>query len=102
MIMDAKKLSMLIRNKKKKMMSAEPELVDVDYKPDMNPNDVQDLKMKSRIETTLDTPEKISAEDTDMAMSDEDEATMGLTSEEKTRMARLRAYIDTLDLDDKE
>jgi hypothetical protein len=100
MLMSPKEVSRLIRMKKKKMMNAEPELVDTDAKPDMNPNDMEREDRMGRIEHTLDTPEKINAMDTDMAMSDDDAMTMGLTAEEKGRMKRLRAYIDTLDLSD--
>jgi hypothetical protein len=99
--MDPKRLSALIRNKKKKMMNADTELVDVDYKPDLNPMDMDNMKQQGRIESTLDTPEKIDARNTDNDMSDEDALSVGLTSEEKTRMARLRKYLDTLDLNEK-
>lgn len=99
MIMDARKISELIRAKKKKMMNAEPELVDTDSKPDENPMDLYNTDMQGRIESTLKTPPKIDARDTDMEQSDEDAMTVGLTAKEKTRMKRLRAYMDTLDLD---
>lgn len=99
MLMDAKKISQIIRAKKKKMMMTEPDLVDTDSRPDENPNEMYDTDTRGRIEATLDTPHKIDARDTEMAMSDQDAMTVGLTDEEKTRMKRLRAYLGTLDLD---
>ena len=38
---------MMIREKKKKALSADPELVDTDSKPDMNPSDLYDLTQKA-------------------------------------------------------
>ncbi len=99
MIMDSKKISQLIREKKKKMMMAEPELVNTDSKPDMNPTDMYDTDTQGRIEKTLMTPPKIDSRETSMNESSSDALSVGLTEEEKTRMARLRKYIDTLDLD---
>lgn len=100
MLMDAKKISAMIRAKKKKAMMADPELVDTDSKPDLNPTEMMDVDTDGRIEKTLESPEKIDAKDTDAAMSEDDALAVGLTSEEKGRMKRLRAYIDTLDLND--
>lgn len=97
MLMDAKKMSELIRNKKKKIMESDPEVVDTDARPDMTPMDVHDMKMKARIEDTIDAPHKINAEDTAMDESDSDAMTAGLTAEEKTRMGRLRKYMDNLE-----
>ena len=96
--MDPKKMSELIRAKKKKMMNADPELVSTDLQPDMNPNQVYDMQQKARIEDTLDLPPKINAEDTAMAESDGDAMTAGLTAEEKTRMGRLRKYMAGMDI----
>ena len=96
MLMDAKKISEIIRAKKKKMMSAEPELVSTDIQPDLNPNDLADIKMDAEIEHSLDTPEKINGNVKALEVDDE----MGLSEDEKKRMGRLRKYIDTLDVDD--
>lgn len=89
MLMDAKKISEIIRAKKKKMMMADPELVDTDAHPDVNPNEMADIKMDAQIQSTLDTPDKINAMEKSLNVGDE----MGLTPEEKTRMARLRKYM---------
>lgn len=93
MLMDAKKLSQMIREKKKKMLEADPELIDTSPVPDMNAQDVYDLEQKGRIEETLDTPPKINAEEKEL---DED-GNVGVTQDDKKRMVRLRSYIDGLD-----
>lgn len=98
MLMDPKKLSMLIREKKKKMMSAEPEVETSDPTADMNASDLMDLTQQARIEATLETPHKIDARDTAMMESDSDAMSIGLSEEEKTRMERLRKYMDSLDV----
>ena len=95
MIMDAAKLSEIIRAKKKKLMTAEPEIAGTSPVPDMNAQDVWDLEQKGRIEETLNSPHKIDARDT---MMNDSYDGVGLSPEEKTRMDRLRKYIDTLDL----
>lgn len=94
MLIDPKKLSAIIREKKKKLAHADPELVDVDYKPDMNPMDMYNVTQQARIEETIHSPHKINAEEADMAK----DAGAGLSAEEKKRMGRLRAYFDTLDI----
>ncbi len=97
MLIEPKKLSALIREKKKRMMQADPAMVDVDYKPDLNPMDMYNMQQQGRIEGTLDTPHKINAEETAIQEgSDADD--IGVTPEEKKRMGRLRAYFDTVDL----
>lgn len=96
MLMDAAKISELIRMKKKKMLMADPELVDTDAKPDMNPLDIEDMKQHGRVESTLGSPEKIDARET---MMNESYQGVGISPEQKTRMARLRDYMDTLDID---
>lgn len=98
MIMDSKKISELIRQKKKKMLEATPELVDTDAKPDQNPMDLYNTDQDGRIEKTLMSPHKIDARDTDLAQSEGDALSVGLTDEEKGRMKRLRGFIDTLEL----
>lgn len=98
MLMDPKKLSALIRQKKNKLLSSEPDLASSEPAT-MNAQDVEDTKQLGRIESTLDVPEKSNSDDTDMAMSQSDAETVGLTDEEKKRMGRLRAYMDSMDLD---
>jgi len=97
MLMDPKKLSQMIREKKKKLLESDPE-VGSSEPATMNAQDVEDNKQLGRIEATLDVPEKINADDTTMDMSSEDADSVGLTAEEKTRMARLRAYMAKLDI----
>jgi len=94
MLMDPKKLSEVIRMKKKKMMNAEPELVDSGLQADMNPNSIYDNEVNARIQSTIMSPAKINAEVKEL---DEDD-NVGVTPEEKARMPRLRSYLDTLDM----
>ncbi len=93
MLMDPVKLSEVIRAKKKKLMNSEPELVDSGLQADMNPNQIFDMEQTARIESTLDTPHKINEED-----SDDSYDGVGLSPAEKTRMPRLRAYFDSMDM----
>lgn len=95
MSLTASQISKSIREKKKKMMSADPELVDTDTRPDMNPQDLMDLTQKARIEDTLGVSPKINADDTNMNESHQD---IDESPEEMGRMKRLKAYFDTLDL----
>jgi len=95
MLMDNVQLSKIIREKKKKMMNAEPELVDSGLQPDLNPIDVFHKEQMARVEETLMSPPKINADDT---MMNESYDGVGLSPEEKTRMGRLRSYLDSMDL----
>lgn len=97
MLMDPKKLSEIIRNKKKKMMSSEPDMVDSSPHM-MNAQDVEDTKQLGRIEATLEVPPKSNSDDAMMEMSSSDAETVGLTEEEKKRMGRLRGFMDTLEV----
>lgn len=99
MLLNPKKLSMMIREKKKKLLSSEPEVGSSDPGFGMNAQDVEDEKQLGRIEATLNVPEKINADDTMMDESQGDADTVGLTDDEKKRMGRLRAYFDSMDLD---
>ncbi len=90
MLMDAAKISEIIRMKKKKMMSEAPEVVS-NHAP-QNPNDIYDMEMQGRIESTLNTPEKINADDKYGMGYDG----VGLSPEEKARMPRLRKYLDMM------
>ena len=96
MIMDAKKISEIIRKKKIKVMKAEPELVHPDARVEMDPNDMMNIEQQARIEATLDTPHKIDAQETDAMQSEHDAQTMGLTEDEKKRMGRLHKYFSDL------
>lgn len=93
MLMDAAKLSEVIRMKKKKMREASPELIGTSPTPDMNAQDIWDMEQKGRIESTLMSPHKINADD-----ADEPYDGVGISPEEKARMPRLRAYLDQLDM----
>lgn len=94
MLIDPAKISEIIRMKKKKMMSATPELVDSGLQPDMNPNQMFDNEVNARIQSTIMSPEKINAEVKEL---DEDD-NVGITPEQKARMPRLRAYLSSLDM----
>lgn len=100
MIMNASKMSEMIRMKKKKLME-DKEVVTNDPSPSMNAQDVEDMKQKGRIEDTVMADPKINADDTMMDMSASDAGTAGLTEDEKKRMARLRMYMDDMDLSGK-
>lgn len=96
MLMDAAKISEIIRAKKKKMMMAEPELVDTDFKPDMNPTDAFNAQQMGRIEVALNTPKKINADETNM--NDPNGLSAGMSPDQKKRMGRLRSFFDSLDM----
>lgn len=98
MVLDAKKLSAAIREKKNKMLSADPELVDADAVLDVNPNDKMFMDMDARAENALDSPERMDARNTAMEESEHDSQTMGETSDEMKRMERLKHMIDAMDL----
>lgn len=89
---DAAKLSEIIRMKKKKVMNAEPELVDSGLQADMNPNSIYDNDVNARIQSTIDSPPKINADD---KIVDDN---VGLSAEQKARMPRLRSYLDSLEM----
>lgn len=98
MVLDAKKLSAAIRDKKKKMMGADPELVDTDAVVDIDPNEHMLLDMDARAENALGSPERMDARNTAMAESEHDAQTMGETSDEMKRMERLKRMLDAMDL----
>lgn len=85
-------ISEMIRKKKKKMMTSEPDIVDTS--PDMNAQDVYDMEQAGRIEDTLMSPKKIDADLTDID-AEESYDGVGLSPEEKKRMDRLRSYFDS-------
>lgn len=98
MMMDPKKISEAIREKKKKLMMSEPEVGSSDPTFGMNAQDVEDTKQLGRIEATLDVPMKSNSDDAMADMSQSDADTAGLTAEEKSRMGRLRSYFDKMDM----
>ena len=97
MVLDGKKLSASIRAKKKSMMSAEPSLVDTDALVDVDPNDHFFIEKHAQIEEALDSPPKLDARNTEMDESEHDAGTMGETTEEMGRMARLKRMQAMLD-----
>lgn len=92
--MDNRKLSELIRMKKKKMMMEDPEVTQRSPIPEMNAQDVWDTEKKAYVETMIDSPEKINADETSLNEPSDEEIQMM----DKARMERLRKYIDTLDV----
>ena len=97
MLMNPKKISEVIRMKKKKMLEADLEIIGTSPVPDMNAQDVYDLEKKGQIESTINAPEKINSDDAMMAMGGEAD-NVGVSEDEKKRMGRLRSYIDSLDV----
>jgi hypothetical protein len=99
MLIEPKKLSALIREKKKLAAQAQPALVHTDARPDLDPMDMYNMQQQGRIEATIESPHKINAEETAIMENDgKDGNNIGVTPEEKKRMARLHAYFDTIDL----
>ena len=96
MIPNAKRISEIIRAKKKALLNKEPELVDTDSHPDLNPNELSDLRTDAQIQSSLDSPEKIDGRVKELEVDDE----MGPSDEELSRMKRLRKYIDDMDYED--
>lgn len=90
-------ISKSIRDKKKKMMTSEPDLIDTSPTPDLNAQDVYDLEQRGRIEGTLMSPKKINADLTNIDSEMEYDG-VGVSPMEKGRMARLRKYLDSMDL----
>ena len=93
--MDSASISKAIREKKKKMMTSEPEMIGTDPTPDMNAQDIYDTEQRARVESTLMSPKKINADLTNMDQSYDG---VGVSSEEKTRMGRLSSYFDKLSM----
>jgi hypothetical protein len=90
MLMDAAKMSEIIRNKKKKLLEDAPE-VGTSEPASLNAQDVHELEENGRIEATLNSPEKSQS-----AVVPEDANNVGITEEQKKRMGRLRGFIGTL------
>lgn len=98
LMMSDAEISKIIRDKKKKMAQSEPDFINTSPVPDMNAQDVHDMKQRGRIESTLDSPKKISS---DEAMMAETYDGVGLSPEQMGRMARLRKLIASLSLSQK-
>ena len=95
MLMDPKMLSAAIREKKKKLLSEPPEMTGTSPKPDMDAQDVWDMEQTSRIEQTIPMS-GVHPSDSDEAMLMDSDHTAGITPEQKRRMVRLRAYLDSM------
>ena len=95
--MNASAISKAIREKKKKLMTSEPEMIDTSPTPDLNAQDVYDLEQKGRIEGTLMSPKKINADLTNINEEMNHDG-VGLSPDEKKRMGRLRMYMDSMEL----
>jgi hypothetical protein len=92
-----KMLSNSIREKKKKMMTEEPEMIGTSPTPDMNAQDIYDVEQAGRNEGTLSSPEKINA---DLTNIDEMETYngVGVPPADMARMDRLRKYLDNMSM----
>ena len=90
-------LSKSIRDKKKRIMTSEPDFIDTSPTPDMNAQDIYDVEQAGRVEGTLESPEKINA---DLTNIDEMQtySGVGVSPEDKKRLGRLRMYLDALPL----
>lgn len=94
-MMDAKAMSDAIRMKRKKVKDEGVEnMVDTAALPQMNPQDVLNLKQKAQIEETLDVPDKKEGPD-DPADADI-EGTSQSETHLKKKMAMIRKIIGTL------
>jgi hypothetical protein len=94
-MLDAKAMSEAIRMKRKKLKDDGVEnMVDTAALPQMNPQDVFNLKQKAQMEETMHLPKK------DEAPSDPADANIDGTSQEsamlKKKMAMIARYIGTL------
>ncbi len=93
----ASAFSKSIRDKKKKMMTSEPDLIDTSPTPDLNAQDVYDLEQKGRIEGTLMSPEKVNADLTNIDEQNEYSG-VGVSPKDKMRLDRLRKYLDGMEM----
>ena len=94
-MMDAKAMSEAIRMKRKKLKDDGVEnMVDTAALPQMNPQDVLNLKQKAQMEETMDLPDK------EEGPSDPADANIEGTSQShehlKKKMAMIRKIIGTL------
>jgi hypothetical protein len=93
-MISAKALSEAIRMKRKKLKEdGVEEMIDTAPGPQMNPQDILNLKQKAQMEETLDTPEK------SMAPDDPADPELDETQEEsglKKRMARVKSTMSKM------
>lgn len=93
-MLDAKKLSEAIRMKRKKVKEEGVDnMIDTAPGPQMNPQDILNMKQEAQIDETLDLPDK------SMAPSDPADPSLDETQEEKAlkrRMARVDKILSML------
>lgn len=80
------------------MANSEPDFIDTSPTPDIDAQEAYDIEQAGRVEETLHSPKKISADET---MEDETYAGVGVPPMEMKRMERLRKYIDSMHLSSK-
>lgn len=98
-MMDAAKMSEAIRMKRKKVKEEGLDnMLDTAALPQMNPQDILNLKQKAQMESTMDLPEKISAPD-DPADANIDGGSQDLSALKK-KMEMIRRIIGTLHMSD--
>lgn len=97
MMMSAKSMSDAIRMKRKKLKAdGVDNMVDTAALPQMNPQDVMNLKQKAQMEETMDLPEKSMAPD-DPADSDISGGSQDMMALKK-KMARIAKILGTLSI----
>ncbi len=94
-MLDAKKMSEAIRMKRKKIKEEGVDnMIDTAALPQMNPQDILNLKQQAQMEETMDLPEK------SMAPSDPADADISGTSQDmmdlKKKMARVEKILSKL------
>lgn len=94
-MLSASKMSDAIRMKRKKVKEDGVEnMIDTAPGPQMNPQDIYNMKMDAQVEDTIDSPHR------DMAPSDPADGDIKGTSQSKSdlksRMARVRAAFNKL------
>lgn len=97
-MIDAKKLSEAIRMKRKKLKEDGVEnMVDTAPGPQMNPQDILNLKQQAQMDETMDLPEKSMAPDdpANASLSDPDGSSQD-TEQLKKKMARVASILSRL------
>lgn len=97
-MLSAKKMSEAIRMKRKKVKEEGLDLtLDTAPGPQMNPQDILNLKQKAQIEDTLDLPEKSMAPDdpADASLNDPDGSSQDV-ADLKKKMARVERILSKL------
>src|ERR1700679_1994649 len=97
LIMSHSAISKAIREKKKKMVTSPPDFIGTSPTPDLNAQDIYDIEQHGRVEGTLESPEKINADLTNID-ANETYSGVGVSPEDKKRLGRLRMYLDSLSL----